>query len=176
MKTLPIENESLKSPKKLSHGKRRCNDHIPEQFIREHNMQTRSTNMNNCTRADTVYRYYEDTDTLSVYFAKASSGVVSYCKEANNNILVSYDCDHKIVSVEIYDASNLLCCHLLDTQETLDNKPFLSLYPICYEDCDELRVFLVDPEISPVTFQKTKDEDFEVGIDEEKKNCYIIVS
>lgn len=121
------------------------------------------------TRDDTVFRYYDDTDTLSVYFAKASSGVVRYCEEANDFILVSYDGDDKIVSVEIYEASELLCCHLFDTSETIDNKPPLSLYPICYEDCDDLEVLLVGSKPSSITFEKTEDKDIEVGINDEKK-------
>ncbi|GBC00273.1 hypothetical protein RclHR1_00380041 [Rhizophagus clarus] len=120
-------------------------------------MQTMSTKNDIHIRNDTVYRYYEDTDTLSIYLAKASSGVVRYCKEANDYILVSYDDDDKIVSVEIYGASELLCCHLFDTSETIDNKPQLSLYPVCYEDRDELEVFLND--FKPSTFQETEDKD-----------------
>ncbi|RIA93114.1 hypothetical protein C1645_735819 [Glomus cerebriforme] len=156
------------SPKKLSPNKHWCNNQIPEQFIKERNMQTESTNINKCIRADTVYRYYEDTDTLSVYFAKASSGVVSYCREVDKNILVSYDRDDKIVSVEIYGASELLCCRLFDIPKSIDDKPPLSFYPICYEDYDELKVFLVS-EISSITFRKTKEKDFDMDIDDKKK-------
>lgn len=121
------------------------------------------------TREDTVFRYYRDTDTLSIYFAKSSAGVVFYSNEANNYILVSYDGDDKIISVEIYEASELLCCHLFETSETIDNKPPLSFYPICYKDRDEVEVFLVGSNSSPITFEKTEDKDFEVGMNDEKK-------
>ncbi|CAG8505158.1 8411_t:CDS:2 [Funneliformis mosseae] len=117
---------------------------------------------------DTVYRYYEDTDILSVYFAKASSGVVSYSDDVNKDILVSYDHDDKIVSVEIYRASELLRCHFFDTQDTINNKPPLLFIPVCYKDCDELKVYLVDS-ISSITLQKTEEEDLEVGLDNEGK-------
>ncbi|CAG8445526.1 15021_t:CDS:2, partial [Funneliformis caledonium] len=119
-------------------------------------------------RDDTVYRYYEDTDILSVYFAKASSGVVSYSDDVNKDILVSYDHDDKIVSVEIYRASELLRCHFFDTQDTINNKPPLLFIPVCYKDCDELKVYLVDS-ISSITLQKTEGEDLEVGLDNEGK-------
>ncbi|GES90833.1 hypothetical protein GLOIN_2v1485864 [Rhizophagus clarus] len=108
-------------------------------------------------REDTVFRYYDDMDTLSVYFAKASSGVIRY-SEANDYILVSYYGDDKIISVEIYKA--LLCCHLFETSETIDNKPPLSFYPICYE------VLLVSSKPSLVTFKETEDKVSEWQIDE----------
>ncbi|GBC04126.1 hypothetical protein RclHR1_05520014 [Rhizophagus clarus] len=111
-------------------------------------------------REDTVFRYYDDMDTLSVYFAKASSGVIRY-SEANDYILVSYYGDDKIISVEIYKA--LLCCHLFETSETIDNKPPLSFYPICYE------VLLVSSKPSLVTFKETEDKVSEVGINDKNE-------
>lgn len=163
---MPTEKGGLKM---LSPNKRWGSEQLPMQFMKERNMQTKSTKNNIRTRSDTVYRYYEDTDTLSIYFAKASSGVVRYCEEASDYILVSYDGDDKIVSVEICEASELLCCHLFDTSEIIDNKPPLSFYPICYEDCNELEVLLVDSTLPSITFKETEDENIKVGINDKEE-------
>jgi hypothetical protein len=39
------------------------------------------------SRPDIVFRYYEDTDDLAVYFVKASPGVIDYCEDASDDIL-----------------------------------------------------------------------------------------
>ncbi|EXX73162.1 uncharacterized protein OCT59_021029 [Rhizophagus irregularis] len=51
----------------------------------------------------------------------------------------------------------------------INNKPPLSLYPICYEDHDELEVLLIGSKPSFITFEKTGDKDIEVGMDDENK-------
>lgn len=92
------------------------------------------------------------------------SSVVSYSHEANNY----NDNDDKIVSVDIYEASELLCCRLFETSETIDNKPPFAFYP---EDRDEVEVLFVGSKPLPITFEKTENKDFEVGINDEKL-CY----
>jgi hypothetical protein len=62
-----------------------------------------------------------------------------------------------------------LCCHLFETSETIDNKPPLSLYPISYEDRDELEVLLVGSKPSPITFEEAEDKYIKVVINDEKK-------
>ncbi|CAB5200656.1 unnamed protein product [Rhizophagus irregularis] len=153
----------------LSSSKRWGNNQLPIQFMKELNMQTKSTKNNICIRDDTVFKYYEDMDRLSIYFAKATSGVIKDCRGPNDYTLASYDGDDKIVSFEIFDASNLLRCHLFDTSEMIDNKPPLSLYPICYEDRDELEILFIGSKPSFITFEKTEDIDIEVGMDDENK-------
>ncbi|CAB4381234.1 unnamed protein product [Rhizophagus irregularis] len=73
-----------------------------------------------------------------------------------------------IVSVDIYEASELLCCRLFETSETIDNKPPFAFYP---EDHDEVEVLFVGSKPLPITFEKTENKDFEVGINDEKL-CY----
>ncbi|PKC64775.1 hypothetical protein RhiirA1_536813 [Rhizophagus irregularis] len=121
------------------------------------------------TSEDTIFRYYEDTDMLSIYLLTYTilpsfSSVVSYSHEANNY----NDNDDKIVSVDIYEASELLCCRLFETSETIDNKPPFAFYP---EDRDEVEVLFVGSKPLPITFEKTENKDFEVGINDEKL-CY----
>ncbi|CAB4437641.1 unnamed protein product [Rhizophagus irregularis] len=153
----------------LSSSEHWGNNQLPIQFMKELNIQTKSTKNNICIRDDTVFKYYEDTDTLLIYFAKATSGVIRQSREPNDYTLASYDGDDKIVSFEIWEASKLLCCHLFDTSEMIDNKPPLSLYPICYEDRDELEILLIGSKPSFITFKKTEDKDFEVGMNDENK-------
>lgn len=103
-----------------------------------------------------------------------SPGVVYQCREANDYFLVSYDRYDKIVSVEIFGVSKLLCCHPFDSSEILDNKPPLSLYPIYYKECDELKVFLIDSEVPSITFQKTEEKDCEVRLND-KGNIVLLL-
>ncbi|PKB97265.1 hypothetical protein RhiirA5_433450 [Rhizophagus irregularis] len=134
MASLDTKNEDLNSLKMLSSSEHWGNNQLPIQFMKELNIQTKSTKNNICTKDDTS-------------------------REPNDYTLASYDGDDKIVSFEIWEASKLLCCHLFDTSEMIDNKPPLSLYPICYEDRDELEVLLIGSKPSFITFEKTGDKD-----------------
>ncbi|PKC66942.1 hypothetical protein RhiirA1_459067 [Rhizophagus irregularis] len=137
MASLDTKNEDLNSLKMLSSSEHWGNNQLPIQFMKELNIQTKSTKNNICTKDDTS-------------------------REPNDYTLASYDGDDKIVSFEIWEASKLLCCHLFDTSEMIDNKPPLSLYPICYEDRDELEVLLIGSKPSFITFEKTGDKDIVV--------------
>ncbi|GES86122.1 hypothetical protein GLOIN_2v1783784 [Rhizophagus clarus] len=55
------------------------------------------------------------------------------------------------------------------TKRLIYNKPPLSFYPIYYEDRDEVEVLLVGSKPSPITFEKTEDKDFKVGMNDENK-------
>ena len=86
-----------------------------------------------------------------------------------NTVLVSYDDDEKIFSVDIFQASKNLSCHIYDTQIEIDNKPPLDLYPIFNKFHDELRVYF-HGSISPkITFEKSEEEGVEVAMDDAKK-------
>src|ERR1051326_158202 len=92
-------------------------------------------------RNDIVYCYDEEVDIISMDFAKESAGYrYSHSEEAiEHKVLVSYDNDEKIVSVDIFSASENLSCHLYDTNIEIDNKPPLVLYPVYHKIRDDLR-------------------------------------
>ncbi|RGB22258.1 hypothetical protein C1646_68261 [Rhizophagus diaphanus] len=117
-------------------------------------------------RPDIVFRYYEDTDNLAVYFVKASPGVIDYCEDASDDILISYDSNDKIVSVDIDGISKILQCHMFDLREELDGKPPLTLNSIYYRNSDTLKVYFIDfiPSASTVC-KKTDIEDIEIEVD-----------
>ncbi|CAG8655219.1 uncharacterized protein OCT59_021832 [Rhizophagus irregularis] len=118
-------------------------------------------------RPDIVFRYYEDTDDLAVYFVKASPGVIDYCEDTSDDILVSYDSNDKIVSVDIDGISKILQCHMFDVREEVDGKPPLMLNSIYYRDSDTLKVYFIDfiPSASTVC-KKTDIEDIEIEVDD----------
>lgn len=111
-------------------------------------------------RNDISYKDYEDTDTLLIYFAKVSPGGVKSINNVNNErIIVSYDANNKIVSIEILEA--------FGTQATLP----LTFYPVYYKKHDKLMLYFVDinsTNISTFEPQETKEKDFEVVMDDEK--------
>lgn len=88
------------------------------------------------------------------------TGVVrSIDNVSNERILVSYDANNKIVSIEILEAFGI--------QPALP----LAFYPVYYKNHDKLKVYFVDinsTNISSIELQKTKEKDFEVGMDGEK--------
>ncbi|CAB5380626.1 unnamed protein product [Rhizophagus irregularis] len=100
------------------------------------------------------------TDTLLIYFAKVSpDGVKSINNVNNERIIVSYDANNKIVSIEILEA--------FGTQATLP----LTFYPVYYKKHDKLMLYFVDinsTNISSFEPQETKEKDFEVVMDDEK--------
>jgi uncharacterized protein YuzE len=118
------------------------------------------------TRPDIVFSFYEDTDDLAVDFVKASPGVIDYCEDVSDYILVSYDSNGKIVSVDIDEISKILQCHTFDVREEVDGKPPLTLNSIYYRDSDTLKVCFIDfiPPASTVC-KKTDIEDIEMEVD-----------
>ncbi|CAB4445953.1 unnamed protein product [Rhizophagus irregularis] len=168
----------------LSSNKHLGNNQLPVNInLKEHNLH------NIRTSEDTVFRYYEDTDMLSIYFAylyhitecikkkyfflkmKSRSTMLLLSLQKLTLLLKSHLQGSQltvwstIVSVDIYEASELLCCRLFETSETIDNKPPFAFYP---EDRD---VLFIGSKPLPITFEKTENKDFEVGINDEKL-CY----
>ncbi|CAB4443517.1 unnamed protein product [Rhizophagus irregularis] len=150
---------SLTESKDIKNLKEWCNNQIPISKIDDLI----------CIKDDITCEYHEDADALLIDFTKPSPGVVRSTSEINNerNILVSYDSDNKIVSIEI----ELLHHYLFDTQATLDSKPPPNFYPIHYKNHDKLIVYFIDINsfnIPSIKYQKTKEKDFELGMDGEK--------
>jgi len=120
-------------------------------------------------RNNTVYFYDEEVDIISLYFARKSSGYNHSEEAIENKILVSYDNDEKIVSLDIFKASKNLSCHLYDLQVEIDNKPPLVLLPVYSKSRDELRVYF-HGSISPtITFERSEEEGIEVAMNDSKK-------
>ncbi|RIA93026.1 hypothetical protein C1645_819961 [Glomus cerebriforme] len=120
-------------------------------------------------RNNTVYFYDEEVDIISLYFARKSSGYNHSEEAIENKILVSYDNDEKIVSLNIFKASKNLSCHLYDLQVKIDNKPPLVLLPIYNKSHDELRVYF-HGSISPtIIFERSEEEGIEVAMNDSKK-------
>ncbi|GET04109.1 hypothetical protein GLOIN_2v1486734 [Rhizophagus clarus] len=142
-------NQKKLSGKRLSRGYP-----IPEQLISEKTTKlkkqnvepSKSTNAADdglfCLWTDTNYRYCENGDILTINFTKASDIFIDHCVQVDD-FIISYVLN-KIISIDIFEASNLLCCHLFDSREIIDNKPPLNLYSIYCKDHDELRVYFTD--------------------------------
>jgi hypothetical protein len=72
-------------------------------------------------------------------------GVIYYCDNAADDILVSYTHDDKIVSVDIDRISRTLWYYLFDVREVIEGKlPFITLNPIYYKDSDTMKIYFVD--------------------------------
>ena len=55
------------------------------------------------------YEYCEDADIISIYFIKPTVGCVNHSEEAvDHKVLISYDDDDKVVSVDVFRASKNL--------------------------------------------------------------------
>lgn len=99
---------------------------------------------------------------MDIYFIAVTPGVERHCVEATADILVSYDHNDKIVSVEIDDVSSLL------------HWPF-TLNPVYNEISDTLNVNLVYP-IPSMKCKKTEIDCTEIGIDDTGKIVCLSIS
>ncbi|RIA82154.1 hypothetical protein C1645_835837 [Glomus cerebriforme] len=93
--------------------------------------------------ANTNYRYYKNADILSINFTRKTDVLRDYCEHIDD-LLICYVLNNKIISVQIFQASALLYCHLFDCNEMIDNKPPLCFYAVYCEDRDELSVYFTD--------------------------------
>lgn len=110
-----------------------------------------------------VYRYFSDIDTLSIYLVKATKGRIVESDEVVAGLLVDYAADNKIVAMDIEDASNKTPAHLWDAQEDIEGKAPLHLQQEYDADKQHLSIVLVD---NPSHFQylDTYDERIMVGV------------
>ena len=74
-----------------------------------------------------MYRYYEATDTLSIYFIKTVPGLIYDTDSILPGLLADYTKNGLLVSMDICSASIKLPCHMFDTHTTIDSKPPLVL-------------------------------------------------
>jgi uncharacterized protein YuzE len=83
---------------------------------------------------DVVFRYDGDADALSVYFTRATPGLIETsdgpCDDVEEDITFDLDINDKIVSIEFLDASDYFSCHFYDSVITIDGKAPLSLAPV----------------------------------------------
>uniref|UniRef100_U9TWZ6 Uncharacterized protein n=1 Tax=Rhizophagus irregularis (strain DAOM 181602 / DAOM 197198 / MUCL 43194) TaxID=747089 RepID=U9TWZ6_RHIID len=155
---------------------------IPEQIqdqdnLKEQDKQTsrksKTANINLISLNNEIipfYKYYEDADIVSIYFIKPTFGYINHSEEAvNNTVLISYDNEDRIVSVDIFTASKTLSCHLLDTQSEVDDKPPLLLHSTYHEINDELRLYFNNSISTNITFFKSEEEDIKVAMDDSKR-------
>ncbi|CAI2183393.1 2991_t:CDS:2 [Funneliformis geosporum] len=95
------------------------------------------------TKTDINLSYYEDADILTINFSRKINVIHDYC-EYINGLLVCYIPNDRIISVQIFQASNILCSHLFDYDEVINNQPPLHLHSIYCEDHDELNIYFTD--------------------------------
>ncbi|PKY49564.1 hypothetical protein RhiirA4_465604 [Rhizophagus irregularis] len=102
-----------------------------------------STDINLSLWTNTNYSYYEDADILTINFTRKINVFHDHC-EFINDLLVCYVPNDKIISVQIFQASTMLCSHLFDYDEVINNQPPLHLHSIYCEDRDELNIYFTD--------------------------------
>ncbi|CAG8740402.1 7739_t:CDS:1, partial [Funneliformis mosseae] len=108
---------------------------------------------------DVNFEYYNDTDNLQIYMLRISEGLYDISDEINDDLLLSYDHEGKIVAVEIYEVSKLLHASFVQ------GNPHFVINHIYHEDSNILRFNFVKSTPIMVNFKKTEVEDIEVGID-----------
>ncbi|CAG8502867.1 9296_t:CDS:2 [Funneliformis caledonium] len=133
-----------------------------------------STDVNLSLWTNTNYEYYEDADILSIFFTKRSDVVRDICEHIDN-YLIGYVPINKIISIEMFEASNLMYCHLFDFNGNMNNKPPLRLYSIYREDYDELSVYFTDTIPSITRLMKIEvEEDLILQVDDDMKLVAVI--
>lgn len=75
-----------------------------------------------------VYRYFWETDTLSIYLVKATKGLIDSSDEVTAGLLVDYTSSEEIVALDIALASKKIFAHFWDDAGIYDEKPPLQLH------------------------------------------------
>uniref|UniRef100_U9SUA3 Uncharacterized protein n=1 Tax=Rhizophagus irregularis (strain DAOM 181602 / DAOM 197198 / MUCL 43194) TaxID=747089 RepID=U9SUA3_RHIID len=88
-----------------------------------------------------IFKYFKDTDNLSVYLVDCNSSVEDHCIDVTVNFLISYDINEKIVAFHVGGVSQLLSCNTFDLDEAFNEDP---PKPVYFEDSDILIVSLVN--------------------------------
>lgn len=116
-------------------------------------------------RFDVQYRTYLDTDTLSIYFAKASPGVISHSAELVPGILVDYTETERVVCIDIDTSMDEMPYHLFDVPEQLDSKPPFVLRAEYDTTADRLVLsFEVTPAAAVIKEIPTEGPDIFIGV------------
>lgn len=97
-----------------------------------------------CVCRSPQYRYFCETDTLSVYFVKAVPGLIDNTEDAVDGLLVDYTEDQKIVSFDVRMASVRTRAHFWDTATDVQGAPPLCLRTEYSEEADTFTVSFVD--------------------------------
>ncbi|POG57971.1 hypothetical protein GLOIN_2v1886194, partial [Rhizophagus irregularis DAOM 181602=DAOM 197198] len=84
-----------------------------------------------------IFKYFKDTDNLSVYLVDCNSSVEDHCIDVTVNFLISYDINEKIVAFHVGGVSQLLSCNTFDLDEAFNEDP---PKPVYFEDSDILIV------------------------------------
>ncbi|PKK71991.1 hypothetical protein RhiirC2_710695 [Rhizophagus irregularis] len=108
-----------------------------------------------------IFKYFKDTDNLSVYLVDCNSSVEDHCIDVTINFLISYDINEKILAFYVGGVSQLLSRNTFDLDEAFNEDP---PKPVYFEDSDILIVSLVDSTL-PTRFLNTEMEDIKVGTD-----------
>lgn len=114
---------------------------------------------------DVQHRYYADTDTLSVYFSKASPGVIAMSQDIAPGILVDYTNQKQVVSIDVFTASERSSCHFYNNNEMIDNKPQLAITWDYAQVHDQLIVYLHPSITAERCVVKTEDHYIELCLD-----------
>ncbi|CAB4412821.1 unnamed protein product [Rhizophagus irregularis] len=101
-------------------------------------------------RPDIIFRYYKDTDDLGIYFIEVTPGVLDISDNALDDLLVSYDHNRKIISIDLDEISRL------------------------FHNSDTLKINFVNINPLPMKIQKTTINDIEVEMDTAKKLITIL--
>lgn len=72
-------------------------------------------------------QYFHETDTLNVYFVKATPGLIDNTEDALPGLLVDYNQEHKVVGFDVRMASVRTGAHFGDTATSLEGASPLSL-------------------------------------------------
>ena len=122
-----------------------------------------------------MFRYYSETDTLSIYLVKATAGLIAESDEVVPGLLVDYTSDNKIVAIDIWKASNRTPAHFWDHGELHDGKPPLRLQTE-YDATHQQFIIAIVDDPCRVKLAATDDERITVWEDSDGRWTSIMIS
>ena len=110
------------------------------------------------------YRYYAETDTLSIYIAKAVTGLIDTTEVDYPGLRVDYTADESVVSLDISLATRTIHAHFWDTREDANSLPRLCLSSQYIPTRDQLRLSFNDRP-TPASQIMTENPNIKIDVD-----------
>lgn len=101
---------------------------------------------------------------LSIYFAKATPGVIESSDDIARNVLADYTVDEKIVSIDMYSASKRAACRFWDSANPVDGKQPLSLAYDYSGGTEDTIIVHLHAGVEPLRRVPTTDPDIMLGM------------
>ncbi|GBB88557.1 hypothetical protein RclHR1_01510008 [Rhizophagus clarus] len=109
-----------------------------------------------------IFSHYVGTDDLGIYLIKVTPGVYDVSDNATDSFVVSYNHNREIISLDLYEISDLFHKNMFTVDGVLNAKFLNSIY---YDETDTLKINFINVNPLPTKIQKTDIDGVEIEMD-----------